>query len=77
MQAPENHHPGEVRVTAGAGAALIFNGHLWHGGTRNGSREPRRVLQCQLVARGSMRPRDDPAVPPEGLSPAALRILGR
>jgi ectoine hydroxylase-related dioxygenase (phytanoyl-CoA dioxygenase family) len=28
---------------------LLFNGHLWHSGTRNNSKSSRRVLQCQYV----------------------------
>ncbi len=51
MQAPENHHPNEMVVVAKAGSVLVFNGHLWHSGTRNRSARPRRVLQCQFVAR--------------------------
>lgn len=47
---PEDRHPGQILVTAPAGSALIFNGHLWHSGTRNLSGAPRRALQCSLVA---------------------------
>lgn len=49
LQQPHAHHPHEIVVAAPAGAALVFNGHLWHGGTRNDSRGPRRALQCQWV----------------------------
>lgn len=47
---PERHHPGEKLVVARAGSVLVFNGHLWHSGTRNRSRASRRVLQCQYAA---------------------------
>jgi ectoine hydroxylase-related dioxygenase (phytanoyl-CoA dioxygenase family) len=49
MQAPENHHKDERVIVAPAGCALVFNGHLWHSGTRNRSKSSRRVLQCQFV----------------------------
>lgn len=51
QQQPEAHHPGERCVLASAGAVLLFNGHLWHSGTRNGSTGPRRVLQGQYRGR--------------------------
>ena len=75
MQAPGNHHPEERLVIAPAGASLVFNGHLWHSGTRNRSQGPRRVIQCQFVARDSVPPAD-PLDPPQRLSPAARAILG-
>ena len=43
---PARRHPDEVVVTAPPGSVLAFNGHLWHGGTRNRSGGHRRVLQC-------------------------------
>jgi ectoine hydroxylase-related dioxygenase (phytanoyl-CoA dioxygenase family) len=51
---PERRHPEEEIVLARAGSVLVFNGHLWHSGTRNRSGGPRRVLQCQFVASESM-----------------------
>ncbi len=47
---PESHHPEETIVIARAGSVLVINGHLWHSGTRNRSRGPRRVVQCVFVA---------------------------
>lgn len=47
---PDRRHPDEKIVIARAGSVLVFNGHLWHSGTRNRSREPRRVIQCQFAA---------------------------
>lgn len=52
QQAPAARHPDEHRVTAPAGSVLVFNGHVWHSGTRNNSGALRRVLQCAFVARG-------------------------
>jgi hypothetical protein len=43
---PEAHHGGERVVIAPAGSVLVFNGHLWHSGTRNRTSGPRRVVQC-------------------------------
>ncbi len=43
--APDAHHPDEAIVTGRAGTVLVFNGHLWHSGTRNRSIGPRRAAQ--------------------------------
>jgi hypothetical protein len=59
-----------------AGSVLFFNGHLWHGGTRNESRSPRRILQCQFVARDRAPPDAGPRDPPGRLSREARYILG-
>jgi ectoine hydroxylase-related dioxygenase (phytanoyl-CoA dioxygenase family) len=37
--------PGERRIPLAAGSALVFDGHLWHSGTRNGSDRRRDALQ--------------------------------
>jgi hypothetical protein len=47
---PTGHHPDECLITGAAGTALVFNGHLWHSGTRNRSSGGRRSLQCQYLA---------------------------
>lgn len=64
---PSAIHPGEVLIQAPAGSALVFNGHLWHGGTRNGSRSGRRVIQCQFSG-------DE--IPPPGRSVTNLPARG-
>jgi hypothetical protein len=43
-------HPDEVLLTAPAGSVCIFNGHVWHGGTRNVSGRPRRCLHAYYAA---------------------------
>mgnify|MGYP000082210740 FL=1 len=53
---PEDRHQGEVHVHARAGDVLVFSSHLWHGGTRNDTGEPRRVLQAQFVVRRNAPP---------------------
>src|SRR5437773_397004 len=35
MMAPASRHPDQRFIIAKAGSALVFNGHLWHSGTRN------------------------------------------
>jgi len=50
MQEPENRHPRQKIITALQGSVLVFNGHLYHSGTRNESNHPRRVLQCQFLS---------------------------
>ncbi|MGV3525558.1 MAG: phytanoyl-CoA dioxygenase family protein [Candidatus Sericytochromatia bacterium] len=42
-------YPGECKLTAPAGSLLLFNGHLWHSGTRNTCHTRRRVIQCAYV----------------------------
>ena len=56
MLDPAFRHRDEKVIVAGAGAILVLNGHLWHSGRRNESSGPRRVLQCQFVARDSAPP---------------------
>jgi ectoine hydroxylase-related dioxygenase (phytanoyl-CoA dioxygenase family) len=76
---PAAAHPGEVRLTAEAGTVVIFNSHLWHGGTRNRSGRPRRALHSYFTRRGNRQQLDQKAyIRPETLarlSPAARFIL--
>jgi ectoine hydroxylase-related dioxygenase (phytanoyl-CoA dioxygenase family) len=51
MAQPLSQHPQQQLVTGPPGSALIFNGHLWHSGTRNQSAGPRRSGQLVMVAR--------------------------
>ena len=49
---------------------------LWHGGARNESNHPRRVIQCQFVAREmGLMAQTQPDIPAR-LTPAARYILG-
>jgi len=76
MQQPESNHPDQTLIIAKAGSALVFNGHLWHSGTRNESNRSRRVLQCQFVAREmGLVAQTQPDIPAR-LTPAARYILG-
>lgn len=73
---PAGRHPQETSIQAEAGSVLVFNGHLWHSGTRNRSGAPRRALQCCFIAREH---RDIlPAAPIDAscLPPPARLVLG-
>lgn len=72
-------HPDEIKVLAPAGSVLVFSCHLWHGGTRNDTDQPRHVLHAffsrrneeqQTDQRRYLRPQTDAR-----LSPAARYIL--
>ncbi|HKQ73379.1 MAG TPA: phytanoyl-CoA dioxygenase family protein [Blastocatellia bacterium] len=76
MQQPGSNHPDQTLIVAKAGSALVFNGHLWHSGTRNESNRTRRVLQCQFVAREMVRPAEIQSNIPEHLTPAARYLMG-
>ncbi|HWT05664.1 MAG TPA: phytanoyl-CoA dioxygenase family protein [Xanthomonadales bacterium] len=45
-------HSRERVVVARAGDAIVFNGHLWHSGTKNASDERRDALQIVFRRRG-------------------------
>jgi ectoine hydroxylase-related dioxygenase (phytanoyl-CoA dioxygenase family) len=75
LQQPEAKHPDQRHIIARAGSALVFNGNLWHGGSRNESNRPRRVIQCQFVAREMDFMTKNQQDIPERLTPAARYIL--
>jgi ectoine hydroxylase-related dioxygenase (phytanoyl-CoA dioxygenase family) len=52
MADPRDHHPDEILVLGAAGTCVIFNSHLWHGGTQNRTDRPRRALHSAFVRRG-------------------------
>ncbi len=52
MADPRLPHPDEILVLGTAGTAVIFNSHLWHGGTQNRTDQPRRALHSAYVLRG-------------------------
>jgi ectoine hydroxylase-related dioxygenase (phytanoyl-CoA dioxygenase family) len=74
---PGRRHPDQKVVVAPAGSVLVFNGCLLHGGTRNDSGAPRRVLQVQYRARDVVLPFEGETAPdlPARLSPAARCLL--
>lgn len=76
MSAPASRHPDQKIVVAPAGSVLVFNGHLWHSGTRNDTQRSRRVLQCLFVARDQSRSVHGEIAAPDRLTPVARFILG-
>lgn len=48
---PYATHPKEIKVTGKAGSVAVINGAIWHGGTRNESGKPRRVLHLAIGRR--------------------------
>jgi ectoine hydroxylase-related dioxygenase (phytanoyl-CoA dioxygenase family) len=72
-------HPEQVTLTAPAGTVVVFNSHLWHGGTRNDTDRPRRALHAYFTRRDGGQQTDQRAhLRPETrarLSPAARFIL--
>ena len=71
--------PMRCRSPAGPGTVVIFNSHLWHGGTQNLSDRPRRALHSYFTRRGDQQQLDQKKyIRPQTLarlSPAALFIL--
>ena len=51
-------HPDEVKLLAPVGTVVVFNSHLWHGGTHNSSRVPRRALHAAFVRRDQEQQND-------------------
>src|SRR4051794_16902238 len=43
MKDPKPPHQNEQMLLAPAGTVVIFNSHVWHGGTRNSTDRPRRA----------------------------------
>jgi ectoine hydroxylase-related dioxygenase (phytanoyl-CoA dioxygenase family) len=80
MADPEDRYPGEVTLLGPAGTVVVFNAHLWHGGTRNTTQRPRRALHSYFCRRGRKQQLDQRAyLRPETLArlgPAARHILG-
>jgi ectoine hydroxylase-related dioxygenase (phytanoyl-CoA dioxygenase family) len=76
---PAAAHPGEVLLLAPAGTVVVFNSHLWHGGTRNRGSQPRRALHGYFTRRGNPQQLDQKKyIRPDTvarLSPAARFIL--
>lgn len=67
--------PAEPFNIVTAGSVLLFNGYLWHSGTRNDARGSRRVLQCQFVPRTLIRIAHTEPGSIKDLSPAARYFL--
>lgn len=44
-------HPDEILITAPAGSVVIFNSHVWHGGTTNRTDRDRRSIHSYFCTR--------------------------
>jgi ectoine hydroxylase-related dioxygenase (phytanoyl-CoA dioxygenase family) len=79
MPDPTAAHPDQVLLVAPAGSVVVFNSHLWHGGTVNRTDRPRRALHSYFARRERGQQTDQKKyLRPEtlaGLSPAARFIL--
>jgi ectoine hydroxylase-related dioxygenase (phytanoyl-CoA dioxygenase family) len=51
MPDPAAAHPDQIQLTGTAGTVVIFNSHLWHGGTQNRTTAPRRALHSYFAHR--------------------------
>ncbi|HTX01861.1 MAG TPA: phytanoyl-CoA dioxygenase family protein, partial [Acidimicrobiales bacterium] len=51
LRDPKDHHPAEMLVLGRAGTCVVFNSHLWHGGTQNRTSSPRRAIHACFVRR--------------------------
>ena len=77
---PTAPHPDEVLLVAPAGTVVVFNSHLWHGGTRNATDRPRRAIHSYFTRRHQRQQLDQGAYlrvrTRDRLGPAARFILG-
>jgi hypothetical protein len=48
---PAAPHPGEIKLIAPAGTVVVFNSHVWHGGTLNHTDRSRRALHGYFTRR--------------------------
>ncbi len=80
MANPVDAHPDEIRILGHSGTVVIFNSHVWHGGTLNSTAQPRRALHSYFCQRGLKQQLDQRTYARPGtlarLSPAAQYILG-
>ena len=80
MADPADAHPAEIQLLAPAGTVVIFNSHLWHGGTLNRTTEPRRALHSYFTRRNQSQQLDQAkylrAETERRLDDAALFVLG-
>jgi ectoine hydroxylase-related dioxygenase (phytanoyl-CoA dioxygenase family) len=80
MRDPAAPHPSEVTLLAPAGTVVIFNSHLWHGGTLNATPARRRALHAYFCLRAERQQLDQQqfarAETRARLSPAACYVLG-
>lgn len=80
LQDSTKAHPNELQILGNAGDVVIFNGHLWHGGTLNTTDKTRRALHGFFTRRSQPQQLDQKKyLRPETvlqLSEAAKVVLG-
>lgn len=80
MENPMDSDPDEIILEAPAGSVVIFNSHVWHGGTTNTTNQLRRAVHSYFCRRDQPQQIDQKAyILPETLnriSPAAAQLLG-
>jgi len=51
LEKPLEKHPDEILILAPAGSVVVFNSHVWHGGTTNHTQKDRRSIHSYFCAR--------------------------
>jgi ectoine hydroxylase-related dioxygenase (phytanoyl-CoA dioxygenase family) len=76
----EAPHPDEVIIEAPAGTVVIFNSHVWHGGTTNTTTKSRRSIHSYFCQTDQPQQVDQSKYIKketlQRLKPAAIKILG-
>lgn len=74
-----DEHPRQIHLAAPAGSVVIFNAHLWHGGTLNSTTARRRGMTMSFVLRNEPQQLDQRAYVRKSvydkLSPAQRYLL--
>ncbi len=77
---PRAPHPDEALLLAAAGTVVVFNSHVWHGGTLNRTANRRRALHSYFTRRHQPQQLDQSRYlrleTKARLSEAALTVLG-
>jgi ectoine hydroxylase-related dioxygenase (phytanoyl-CoA dioxygenase family) len=61
MADPADDHPDQVQLLGPAGTVVVFNSHLWHGGTHNSTDQPRRAMHSAWCRRNMEQQLDQKA----------------
>ena len=51
LEDPMENHPEQILIKAPAGSVVIFNSHVWHGGTTNFTNQDRRSIHSYFCSR--------------------------
>ena len=79
MENPMDPHPNEIILEAPAGSVVIFNSHVWHGGTTNRTNHLRRAVHSYFCRRDQPQQIDQKTYILQDtlvrISPAAAQLL--